>query len=66
MSIDPPLAEMAKIGFRDIRRTLTTWGMSKDKERNAIQFVTLVDSGACELDLGGAARERLAHYNDAA
>jgi len=35
---------MAKIGFSDVRRALT-WGMSKDKDGNAIQFVTLVDSG---------------------
>ncbi len=33
--------------------------MSKDKDGNAIQFVTLVDCGAYKLDLDGAVRERL-------
>jgi len=35
--------------------------MSKGKGGSAIQFVTLVDSGAYQLDLDGAVRERLAH-----
>jgi hypothetical protein len=39
--------------------------MPKDKDDNAIQFVTPVDSGAYKLDLDGGVRERLA-YEEAA